>query len=204
MTLNHQATPAGQTNPDTLELPQMYGRYFSSHPDADVRCSPGPSPARVSTGTNLSIHIKQLPGVGAKKTCFPETPTSLKASTPSPSPHLRPHLRQRQPGLNAASASTPRRPQIFLPPHFCPRAFSLCEGLSTAFLSNSQRGGGSTVSQSSMELWQAEDVKRATVGLRSCQPGAACARQSLHPSSGHSERSLRGGLSQKAQLVPWA
>lgn len=60
------------------------------------------------------------------------------------------------------------------------------------------------MSQSCVELWQAGDVKRATVGLSSCQPWAACAGKSLPPSSGHSERSLMGGLSQKAQLVPWA
>lgn len=56
-------------------------------------------------------------------------------------------------------------PHISKPPHFCLKAFSLCEGLSAAFLSNSSQQGGLAARQSFNGT--AEDVKRATVGLSS-------------------------------------
>ena len=60
------------------------------------------------------------------------------------------------------------------------------------------------MSQSCLELWQAEDVKRATVGLSSCQPWAAWARRACNGRQPTQSRSLVGGLGQIAQFVPWA
>lgn len=107
-----------ESNPGCLGLAQVYG-YFSSSPDVDKSCPPtslAHQELLLAQTCHLSIHRKQLPALrpahhGAVGTLFPEAITSLKASSvllKAP----RPHLRQRQPGLNPASVSTPR-PQIF-------------------------------------------------------------------------------------------
>lgn len=171
----------------------MSGRYLSSQPDTDVRSLSYPiSPAGVSTGTNLpSLHPhKAAARAGGWRDLFsrhPHIPKSFYCPAHSP----RPHLRQRQPGLNSASASSPR-PRIFLPLHFCPRAFSLCEGLSTAFLSNSQRGGRFSCEPELHGTVASRGREEDFCGLDSCQPWAACARKSLHWSSGHSELQPHG------------
>ena len=97
----------------------------------------------------LSTPLKQLPGLlpahtpgaaaGWKGTYFPETPMALKAPTvllKTPS-----SLTSEAARPDPTSAATPR-PRIFLPLHFCLKAFSLCEWLSIAFLSSSSQRGG--------------------------------------------------------------
>lgn len=79
------------------------------------------------------------------------------------------------------------------------------KGFQLLFLATPHSGvGGLSASQSRMELWQAEDVEKATVGLSSCQPPATCTRKS----SGHAELEARsgghtGGLSQKHSSFHW-
>ena len=112
---------------------------------------PLPSPPRVSPARNLlPLHPPEAaaraassphPGaaVGWKGTYFPETPMALKAPTvllKTPS-----SLTSEAARPDPTSAATPR-PRIFLPPRFCLKAFSLCERLSTAFLSSSSQRGG--------------------------------------------------------------
>lgn len=55
-----------------------------------------------------------------------------------------------------------------------------------------------------MGLWQAENVKKATTGLSSCQPWVACARKSLHWSSVPLRTAaLWEGLARKHGLFHW-
>lgn len=160
---------------------------FSSGPDADTRCPPTSLSLRVSTGRDLpSLHPPTTAAraassphqsCGGKGNLFPRNLHVPKSSyCAAENPH--PHLCQRQPGLNPASAATPR-PRIFLPPHFCLKAFSVCEWLSTAFLSNSsQRGGRSSCKPELRGTVAGRGCGKGHRGPGSCQPPAACMRKS--------------------------
>lgn len=180
-----------EPNLDTLELPPMCGRHLSSHPEADGRCPPLPRPLQeflLVQICHLSLRIKQLSGWGVKGTYFPVTPHIPKIFyCPADKPVLT-YLRGSQ-----ASILFPRPPlalRYFLPPHFGP--FSLCEGLSTAFLSNSQRGG----------RFSCEPELLGTVASGGCEEGhcgpellpalGGLGEESLQRSSAHSEPQPRG------------
>lgn len=65
----------------------------------------------------------------------------------------------------------PLGPRIFVPPHFCLKAFSLCEGLSIAFLSNSSQRGGRFICEPEQHGTVAGGgCEKATMGLRLTSP----------------------------------
>lgn len=129
--------------------------------------------------TCLLLPLKQLGplpspppelGCGVEGTYFPETPTSLKTPTLSPE-NPRPLWRQKQPG--PTPLPLPLASEFFTP-HFCLKAFSLCEWFSTAFLSNShEQGGRFSGEPGAWSCRQAEGrVERPTLGLSSGQLAA--------------------------------
>ena len=135
-----------------------------------------PSPLRVSPARNLlPLHPPEAAAraassphhpscCGVEGNLFPRNPHVPKnsycpAETPPPPSSLTSEAARPDP----ASAATPR-PRIFLPPHFCLKAFSLCEWFSTAFLSNSSQRGGRFSGEP--ELHGAAGRRRRWKGLR--------------------------------------
>lgn len=174
---------------------------------------PSPLPFQVSEfllvhTRHLSIHLKKLPGLLPAHAGTGRRRKPISEKPPHPSKFLvscqspRPHLRQKQPGLQPASASTPHL-QIFLPPHFCLKAFSLWEGLSSAFLSNSAQQGGRVSCQ---------PERHGTVARGGCKKGhhgpelLPAPGPPVPPLGGHTPprtAATREGLAGEHGLFPW-
>lgn len=142
-------------------------------------------------------------GCGVIETYFLETLTSLKASTVLLKVLVLTYIRGSQASI--LLLFPPLALRFLCPCIFVQKLFLSVEGVQLLFLATPySRVGGLSVSLCGMGLWQAEDVKRATMGLSSCQPWAACARKSLHRSSVPLRTAaLWEGLARKHTLFHW-
>lgn len=121
-----------------------------------------------------TCHLSIRPGLhpahsGAVGTYFPEAIMSLKASSVLLKAPVLTYVRDSPASI--LLPLPPLGPRIFVPPHFCLKAFSLCEGLSTAFLSNSSQRGGRFICEPEQHGTVAGGgCEKATMGLRLTSP----------------------------------